>query len=72
MFTSMEHERAFLWALPALIALGIALQLYYGRVVVSAWRTAEKVDNEGRFWLFIVAEAFLFFILIGQAIFKAT
>jgi hypothetical protein len=63
----MTNELAFLWALPVLVAACVLLQLYYGRVVVSAWRTAEKSDNEGRFWLFIVAESVLVLILVGQA-----
>jgi hypothetical protein len=63
----MENEHAFLWALPVLVALGIVLQLHYKRIIVSAWRTAEKSENEGRFWLFIFAQCLVVLILIGQA-----
>jgi len=63
----MANEHAFLWALPVLVAASVVLQLYHGRIVVGAWRTAEKSENEGRFWLFIVAESLLVLILIGQA-----
>jgi hypothetical protein len=69
MLMTMTREHAFLWALPVLVAVCVALQLYYDRVLVSAWRTIEKRDNEGRFWLFIVAESLLFLILVGQAFF---
>jgi len=66
------NEHAFFWALPALVALGIAFQLRAGRIRLyrapKAWRLVEKEKDEGRFWLFIVAEVLLVFILIGQAL----
>jgi len=60
---------AFLWALPALVAFCVVAQLIYGRVAVGPWRTVDKSENEGRYWLFIVAETLLFLILLGQAFF---
>jgi hypothetical protein len=63
----MSNEHVFLWVLPVLVAAGVVLQVHYERVVISAWRTVEKSENEGRFWLFIVAEGLLVLILIGQA-----
>ena len=63
----MTKEHAFLWALPVLVAACVGLQLYYGRVAVNPWRTADRSENEGRFWLFIIAETALVLILIGQA-----
>lgn len=64
----MANEHAFLWSLPVLMALGVALQLYYGRVVIGAWRTMERSENEGRFWLFIAAESLAVLVLVSQAI----
>ena len=64
----MENEYAFLWALPVLMAVCVALQLYYGRVVVGFWRTMERSENEGRFWLFIVGESLGVLVLLGQAL----
>jgi hypothetical protein len=69
-FESMD-DRAFFWSLPALMAVCIALQLRYGRLGLhrapKEWLTVERETDPGRFWLFIVAEALIFFILIGQA-----
>ena len=64
----VTNEHVFLWVLPALAAAAIGLQLRYGRVVVGRWLTMEKAENEGRFWLFIVAQVLLVIILIGQAL----
>jgi len=66
---TMADEHAFLWALPALAAFCVVLQVIYGRVAVEPWRTLEKSENEGRYWLFIVAESLLVLILIGQALY---
>jgi len=49
----VTNEHVFLWVLPAL---------------VGRWLTMEKAENEGRFWLFIVAQVLLVIILIGQAL----
>jgi len=66
------NDRAFFWSLPALVALCIALQIRYGRLGLhrapKEWLNVERQSDGGRFWLFIVAEALLFFILIGQAL----
>ena len=66
------NEHAFLWTLPALVAVFVGLQLLYGRIVLGwtagQWRSLEKTDNEGRFWLFIVGEGLLVLALIGQAL----
>lgn len=64
----MVNEQAFLWSLPLLMAFCVVLQLYYGRVVTGAWRTMERTENEGRFWLFIIAESAAVLVLIGQAL----
>ena len=65
-------ERAFFWSLPALVAICIALQLHYGRLGLhrapKEWLNVEKEKDPGRFWLFILAEVLLLFILIGQAL----
>jgi hypothetical protein len=65
-------DRAFFWSLPALLAVCIALQLRYGRLGLhrapKEWLNVERDTDAGRFWLFIVAEALLFFVLIGQAL----
>ena len=66
--TVMPNENAFFWSLPVLMAVCVALQVYYGRVVIGAWRTMERSENEGRFWLFIVAESVAVLVLIGQAL----
>lgn len=66
---TMAKEHAFLPALPALVAFCVVVQLFYGRVAVYPWRTVDRSENEGRYWLFIVAETLLFLILVGQAIF---
>ena len=71
MLRAMANEHAFLWALPAIVGFGVVLQLIYGRVAVDPWRTVEKSENEGRYWLFIVAESLLVVILIGQALSSA-
>lgn len=67
-------DRAFFWSLPALAVICIALQLRYGRLGLQrapkAWLNVEKDKDPGRFWLFILAEVLLFFILIGQALFR--
>jgi hypothetical protein len=68
MLTAMTSEQAFLWILPALVGFCVVLQLIYGRVAVGPWRTIEKSAEEGRYWLFIVAESLLVLILIGQAL----
>ena len=64
----MANEHAFLWSMPVLMAFCVALQLYYGRVVVGPWRTLERSENEGRFWLFIVGESVAVLVLVGQAL----
>jgi hypothetical protein len=64
----MTNDNYFLWALPVLGSVVVALQLGYGRVVISPWRVVEKAEDEGRFWLFIVAESLLVLILVGQAL----
>jgi hypothetical protein len=68
----MANEHAFFWSLPVLMTLVVALQLYYGRVVIGAWRTMERGENGGRFWLFIVAESVAVLVLVGQAIYETT
>jgi hypothetical protein len=65
----MTNKDPLLWALPLLGLFVVALQLRYGRVVISPWRFVEKAEDEGRFWLFIVAESLLVLILVGQALF---
>lgn len=65
-------KQAFFWALPALMALTVGLQLRYRRIVIgwtsNGWSFVEKTEDEGRFWLFIVAESAVVLILIGQAL----
>jgi len=62
----------FPWTLPALAAAGVGLQLRYGRIPLgwtpSGWHVVERAHDEGRFWLFIVAESLLVLILVGQAL----
>ncbi len=64
-------DDAFLWALPALAAVAIGFQLYAGRIPLCwtprGWQIVEKAKDEGRFWLFIIAEMLLVLLLIGQA-----
>jgi hypothetical protein len=66
------NGQAFLWLLPVFGAAVLALQVRHGRIPLywtpKGWRVVEKASDEGRFWLFIVAEGFLVFILIGQAL----
>ena len=65
------NERAFFWSLPVLVAVWVVFQLRAGRIRLykapKEWQLVEREKEEGRFWLFIVAEVLLFFILIGQA-----
>jgi hypothetical protein len=63
----MTNAHAFLWVLPVLAAACVVLQVRYERVVITPWRTVEKGENEGRFWLVIIAESLLVLILVGQA-----
>ena len=62
----------FLWILPVLAAAAIGLQLRYGRVPIgwapNGWRIIERTQDERRFWLFIVAQILVAFILLGQAL----
>jgi hypothetical protein len=66
------NDDGFLWLLPALMAAVVGLQLRYGRILVGwsggDWRFVEKVEDEGRFWLFIVGEGLVTVFLIGQAL----
>ena len=65
------NDHAFYWSLPVLTAACIALQIRSGRLGLhrapKEWLNVERESDPGRFWLFIVAEVFLVFILIGQA-----
>ena len=66
------NEHVFFWSLPVLVAVCIVVQLRAGSIRLykapKEWQLVEKEKDEGRFWLFIVAEVLLVFILIGQAI----
>ena len=66
------NEHAFLWALSALLAAFVGLQLRHGRAVLGwsagEWRFVEKADNEGRFWLVMAAESLVVLLLIGRAL----
>jgi hypothetical protein len=65
-------ERALFWIFPALGVAAIAFQLRSGRIAFGLppgkWRVVEKEQEEGRFWLCIIAEGLLVLILIGQAL----
>ncbi len=69
------NDLAFFWALPAFVALVVVLELRAGRIplywTARGWHIVEKEQDEGRFWLFIVAEVLLMLILISQAISKS-
>jgi len=70
--TVIVNEHAFFWTLPALVAVAIFVQLRSGTIRLyqapKEWRFVEKEKDEGRYWLFIVAEGLLVLILIGQAL----
>ena len=65
-------QQAFFWILPLVVVVCILFQLGTGRIRLymapEEWQLVEKEKDEGRFWLFILAEVLLVFILIGQAL----
>jgi hypothetical protein len=67
-------DHAIFWFFPALVAFSIVLQLRYGCIplgwIPGKWQGVEKAEDEGRFWLYIVAQCLLVLILIGQALSK--
>jgi hypothetical protein len=68
----VTSEEGFLWVLPTILTVAIGFQLRAGRVPLywtpRGWRVVEKSRDEGRFWLFILAEVAATIILIGQAL----
>ncbi len=61
--------KALVWSMAVLMAMFVAMQLYYGRVVVGHMRTMERSENEGRFWFFIVGYSLAVPVLVGLALY---
>lgn len=61
--------KALVWSMATLMAVFVAMQLYYGRVVVGHMRTMGRSENEGRFWFFIAGYSLAVPVLVGFAIF---
>jgi hypothetical protein len=66
------NNQAIFWIFPVLVGVAILLQLYTGRLGLmwapKQWLGVTKDNDEGRFWLFIVAEFLLLIVLIAQAL----
>ena len=66
------NDQTLFWIFPVLVVVASLLQLYTGRLGLmmapKQWLGVTKEKDEGRFWLFILAEVLLAFILIGQAL----
>lgn len=67
-------NHVFFWLLPAFGAAFLGSQLYTGRIPLywnpRGWVIIEKEQDEGRYWLFIIAQFLLVLILAGQALSK--